>query len=108
MKDIGKLIHFLEIKVTYSKQDIIISWKKYVLVLLQETTKLGCKPASILVEQNQRVSVNDESIKVDNVHYKRLVEKLIYLTHIRPNLIYIISVVSQFMHGPEERHLQVV
>lgn len=53
MKDIGKLIHFLEIKVTYSKQDIIISWKKYVLVLLQETTKLGCKPASVLVEQNQ-------------------------------------------------------
>lgn len=69
--------------------------------------KLGCKPTSVLVEKNQRVSIKDETIKVDNVHYQRLVEKLICLTYIRLNLTYIISVVSQFMQDPEERHLQV-
>jgi len=36
------------------------------------------------------------------------VGKLIYLSHTRPNIAYAVSVVSQFMHDPRERHLQAV
>ncbi|RDX78799.1 Copia protein, partial [Mucuna pruriens] len=32
--------------------------------------------------------------------------KLIYLSHTMPDIAYAISVVSQFMHDPKERHLQ--
>ncbi|RDX62508.1 hypothetical protein CR513_59152, partial [Mucuna pruriens] len=39
---------------------------------------------------------------------KQLVGKLIYLSHTRPNIAYAISVVSQFIHDPKERHLQAV
>lgn len=35
-------------------------------------------------------------------------KKLIYLARIRPNLAYTVNMVSQFMHDPRERHLQVV
>ena len=34
--------------------------------------------------------------------------KLIYLSHTRPNIAYLVSVVSQLMHDPQERHLQAV
>ncbi|RDY07752.1 putative mitochondrial protein, partial [Mucuna pruriens] len=37
---------------------------------------------------------------------KKLVGKLIYLSHTRPDIAYVFSVVSQFMHDPRERHLQ--
>lgn len=40
--------------------------------------------------------------------YQRLVGKLIYLSHTRPDIAYAVSVVSQFMHSPKEVHLQAV
>jgi len=38
----------------------------------------------------------------------RLVEKLIYLFFTRPNIAYTITMVSQCMHDPRERHMQEV
>ena len=40
--------------------------------------------------------------------YQRLVGKLIYLAHTRPDIAYSVSVISQFMHDPKEAHLQAV
>ena len=40
--------------------------------------------------------------------YQRLVGKLIYLSHTRPDIAYAISVVSQFMHRLSEDHMDVV
>nr|GEU29321.1 ribonuclease H-like domain-containing protein [Tanacetum cinerariifolium] len=38
--------------------------------------------------------------------YQKLVEKLIYLTHTRPNISYVVHVLSQFMHAPLQLHLK--
>ena len=96
MKDLGKLKYFLGIEVAYSNEGIFISQRKYILDLLKETGKLGCKPASVPIEQNHKLSIEEESAKVDKMQYQRLVGKLIYLAHTRPNLAYAVSVVSQF------------
>ncbi|RDX96694.1 hypothetical protein CR513_20602, partial [Mucuna pruriens] len=48
----------------------------------------------------------EESPIIEKSQYQRLVEKLIYLSHTRPDIAYVVSVVSQFMHDPKERHLQ--
>ena len=45
---------------------------------------------------------------MEKTQYQRLVGKLIYLSHTRPDIAYAVSVVSQFMHDPRERHLQTV
>lgn len=37
-----------------------------------------------------------------------MVDKLIYLPHTRPDIIFLVSVVSQFMHSLYEEHLKVV
>ncbi|CAL8113480.1 unnamed protein product [Prunus armeniaca] len=41
----------------------------------------------------------------DKERYQRLVGKLIYLVHTRPDIAYAVSVVSQFMHSPSEDHM---
>lgn len=40
--------------------------------------------------------------------YQRLVGRLIYLSHTRPDIAYAVSVVNQFMHAPSEEHLHAV
>ena len=44
IKELGKLKYFLGIEVAHSRHGIFISQQKYVLDLLIETGKLGCKP----------------------------------------------------------------
>lgn len=100
MKDLGKLKYFLGMEVAYSKQGIFISQKKYVLDLLKETGKLGCKPTRVPIEQNHRIGSDEESPRVDKAQYQRLEGELIYLSHTRPDIAYSVSVVNQFMHDP--------
>ena len=38
--------------------------------------------------------------------YQHLVGRLIYPSHTKPNIAYVMSVISQFMHGPKKVHLQ--
>ena len=108
MKDLGKLKYFLGIEVAYSKQGIFISQRKYILDLLKETGKLGCKATGVPIEQNHRIGSDEESPKVDKGLYQRLVGRLIYLAHTRLDLAYAVSVVSQFLHDPRVRHMQAV
>ncbi|RDX81424.1 Copia protein, partial [Mucuna pruriens] len=88
--------------VAYSKQGIFISQRKYVLDLLKEKRKLGCKTLGVPIKQNHGVGW-EESPTIEKSQYQRLVEKLIYLSHTRPYIAYAVSMINQFMHDPRER-----
>jgi hypothetical protein len=47
-------------------------------------------------------------IPANNERYKKLVGKLIYLSHTCLDIAYAVSIVSQFMHCPSEEHIDVV
>ncbi|MCQ7416388.1 Ty1/Copia family ribonuclease HI, partial [Salmonella enterica] len=80
----------------------------YVLDLLEETGLLGCKAAETPFEPNLKLQVAKvEEIK-DKERYQRLVGRLIYLSHTRPDIAYAVSMVSQFMHAPGPTHFEAV
>lgn len=108
IKELGKLKYFLGIEVAHSQQGIFISQQKYVLDLLKETGKLGCKPVETPIEFNHKLGDDPQDITVDKHSYQRLVGRLIYLSHTRPDIAYAVSVVSQFMHNPKASHLTAV
>ncbi|RVX05719.1 Retrovirus-related Pol polyprotein from transposon RE1 [Vitis vinifera] len=74
--------------------------------LLKETGKLACKPISMPIDPNHRLREAKEDVAVDREMYQHLVGRLISLSHIRPDIAYVVSVISQFMHNPKEVHLQ--
>ena len=49
------------------------------------------------IEKNHRIWNDEENPKVEKTQYQRLVGKLIYLSHTRPDIAYAISVLSQSM-----------
>jgi hypothetical protein len=60
----------------------------------------GCKPISIPLEQNVKLSANEGNLVEDTTVYRCIVESLIYMTIPKLNLSYVVGVVSQFMQTP--------
>ncbi|GAB2281827.1 hypothetical protein Dimus_039497 [Dionaea muscipula] len=108
MKDLGQLKYFLGIEVARSPQGIVLSQRKYVLDLLAETRMLDCKPSITPIEVNHKLGVYANQVPADKERYQRLVGRLIYLSHTRPDVAYAVSVVSQFMQAPSRDHMDAV
>lgn len=95
-------------EVARSKKGTAISQRKYVLDLLKKKGLLGCKPATTPMDTNQKLEKSEKDIPIDKARYQKLVGKLIYLAHTRPDIAFAVRVVSQFMHCPTEEHLKAV
>jgi len=80
-------------EVARSNKGIVVSQRKYVFDLLQETGMSGCKPADTPMDQSAKLWEKVDT-PVDTGRYQRLVGKLIYLANTRPDIAFSVSVVS--------------
>ncbi|KAH9764942.1 retrovirus-related pol polyprotein from transposon RE1 [Citrus sinensis] len=108
MKDLDALKYFLGIEVSRSKGGIFLSQRKYALDLLHETGMTACQPIDTPIEEGLKFCITSDQVPVDKGRYQRLIGRLMYLSHTRPDLAYALSVVSQFMHNPGEQHMKAV
>ncbi|XP_021897967.1 putative invertase inhibitor [Carica papaya] len=106
MKDLGTLRYFLELEIARNDTGITLCQRKYALDLLTETGYLGCKPSSTPMEPNLKISKDDGEPLCDITSYRRLIEKLLYLTVTRPYICYSVNRLSQFLAAPRTSHLQ--
>ncbi|RVW82938.1 Retrovirus-related Pol polyprotein from transposon RE2 [Vitis vinifera] len=82
--------------------------RKYALDLLQETGMSVCQPVNKPIEEGLKLCIEPNQVSTDKRRYQRLVGRLMYLAHTRPDLAYALSVVSQYMHNPGEQHMNAV
>ena len=87
------------------RKEFFISQQKYVTNLFKETGKLAYRPTSTLIYPNHKLGEAEEDAMVDREMDQRLIGRLIYLSHTRPNIAHVMSVISQFMHSLKEVHL---
>jgi hypothetical protein len=59
---------------------------------------VDCKPRETPIDLKHILDNDEEGVTTDKGQYQRLVGKLIYSAHTRPDIAYTVSVVSQFMH----------
>jgi len=107
VKDLGQLRYFLGIEVARSSKGIVLSQRKYILDLLNNMGMIGCRAAATPIDQNHKITV-DSGEPVDRDRYQRLVGRLLYLCHTRPDIAFAVSVVSRYMHDPRSEHLEAV
>ncbi|GJR81208.1 uncharacterized mitochondrial protein-like protein [Tanacetum coccineum] len=89
-------------------QGVCLSQRKYCIELLAEYGLFACKPymtptESILVVTDKPLHKKDKVLS-NITKYQKLIGKLIYLTHTRPDISYFIHCLSQFMHSPLQSH----
>ena len=69
---------------------------------------LGCKPVDTPLDLASKIEMEKEVPMADKGRYQRLVGKLIYLSHTRPDIGFAVSMVSRFMNSPTEKHMEAV
>ena len=79
-KDMGRPKYFLRIKVEHQKYSVLLSQRKYVLDLIEETGFLAPMEANVNLWFDDRHTLDDPG------RYKRLIGKLIYLMVTRPDI----------------------
>ena len=104
VKKLGALKYFLGIEVAQSSSGYLMTQKKYILDLLNETKLLQGKANSTPIETNHKLTLRKDDITVEIGSYQRLIGKLLYLSHTQPEISYFVNVLTQFMHSPHKSH----
>ncbi|CAL1400060.1 unnamed protein product [Linum trigynum] len=105
IKDLGPLKYFLGIEVARSKKGIILNQRKYVLDILADTGFQATRPCSSPIEQNHQLGRTASPPAPDPAAFCRLVGRLLYLTVTRPDITYVVNLLSQAVHAPTQDHL---
>ncbi|CAL1386830.1 unnamed protein product [Linum trigynum] len=108
LKELGNLAYFLGLEVHRSSLGIHIGQRKYVMDLLEEAQMDTCTPCATLMEQNLKLRQTEGEALSDGSLYRSIVGSLIYLTHTRPDISYVVQVVSQYMSAPRTTHWSAV
>ncbi|XP_019228021.1 PREDICTED: uncharacterized protein LOC109209247 [Nicotiana attenuata] len=108
MKDLGNLHYFLGIQAVRTSHSLHLSQQKYISDLFLKFHMHTCKPVRTPIASRTSISLMDGELLSDPSEYRSMVGAFQYLTMTRPDIAYVVNVVSQFMHAPRTTHMHCV
>ena len=84
MKDLEDMCYFLGIEVIRTPEGIWLSQRQYVLDMLSKYGMASCKPISVPLDQNGKVSADASYVLEDAIEYMKIVGSMIYVTISNP------------------------
>nr|GEU79006.1 hypothetical protein [Tanacetum cinerariifolium] len=105
---IFELTFFLGLQVKKKKDGTFISLDKYVAKILKKFGFTEVKTASTPMK-TQKPLLKDEDGKEVNAHmYRSMIGSLMYLTSLRPDIIFVVCACARYQVNPKVSHLYVV
>lgn len=104
ISDLGNLSYFLRVEVSQDEKGVFISQKKYTLDLLRQYNMHNCRAAPTPMCTNTKLQIIDGSGDTEAGRYICLIGKLIYLTHTRSDISFVVGVLSRYMNKPSKIH----
>lgn len=108
MSDLGLLTYYLGIEVKQYKGGITLKQEAYAKNLLSKTKMKDCNPTRAPMEHKLKLRQNGEGDWVNPTEYRSIVGALRYLTHTRPDITFVVGIVSRYMEKPTSQHLQAI
>lgn len=108
MSDLGLLSHSLGLEFLFQPKGILVTQRQYIREMFDEFSLASCKSVPTPMHEKLKLTRDMEAPFANATRYQRMVGKLIFLTLIRIDIAYAVSVVSRCMTRPQEPHAQAV
>jgi hypothetical protein len=105
MKDLGLMHYFLGLEVWQSLEKIFLNQGKYAVEILKRFDMLECKSMNTPMETKLKLMVDTSSELIDVMMYRRIIGSLMNLTNTRPDICFVVNILSQFLVEPRRVHL---
>lgn len=99
--------YFLGLEIFRETHRMIVSQRKFILDLLDEYNCNHLPLVSSPLDPSCKLSAESSELPKDPTSYRRILGKLNYLTHTRPDLSFTVHHLSQFMQQPRTAHFSV-
>ncbi|GKA85219.1 putative ribonuclease H-like domain-containing protein [Tanacetum coccineum] len=108
MSSMGELTFFLGLQVKQKKDGIFISQDKYVTEILKKSGFTNVKTASTPMKTQTLLLKDEDSEEVDVHLYRLMIGSLMYLTSLRPDIIFAVCACVRYQVNPKILHLHAV
>lgn len=108
MTDLGKMKYFLGVEVIQDEVGIFINQRKYAEEILVKFGMENCNSVKNPIVPGHKLSKDGGGVEVNSTMFKQIVGSLRYLTVTRPDLVYVVNLVSRYMESPTELHMLAV
>ncbi|XP_050919433.1 uncharacterized mitochondrial protein AtMg00810-like [Lathyrus oleraceus] len=102
--DLVKMTYFLRMEFMYYEKGVFLHQRKYELELLMRFELLSCKVVVTPAETDHKLDFDSKMDDVDVTTFKLLVGSLRYLCNTRPDICYVVGMISRFMSKPKWSH----
>ncbi|GJS42662.1 putative ribonuclease H-like domain-containing protein [Tanacetum coccineum] len=108
MSSMGELTFFLGLQVQQKKGGIFISQDKYVVKILKKFRFIKVKTASTPIETQKPLLKDEDGEEVDVHMYRSMIGSLMYLTSLRPDIMFVVCACARYQVNPKVSHLHAV
>uniref|UniRef100_A0A0A9CUY6 Reverse transcriptase Ty1/copia-type domain-containing protein n=1 Tax=Arundo donax TaxID=35708 RepID=A0A0A9CUY6_ARUDO len=104
MSDLGPLRYFLGIEVSSTHEGFFLSQEKYIQDLFDRASLTDQRTVETPMELNVHHRATDGEPLSDPTRYCHIVGSLVYLGVTRPDILYSVHILSQFVSAPTQLH----
>ncbi|GKE61778.1 putative ribonuclease H-like domain-containing protein, partial [Tanacetum coccineum] len=108
MSSMGELTFFLGLQVTHKDDEIFIGQDKYVDEILKKFGFLTMKTVSTPMGTSKPLMKDENAEDVDVHLYRSMIGSLMYLTSLRPDIMFAVCACARFQFTPKVSHLHAV
>nr|GFA14417.1 uncharacterized mitochondrial protein AtMg00810-like [Tanacetum cinerariifolium] len=108
MSSMGELTLFLGLQVKQKKDGIFISQDKYVATILKKFRFTEVKNVSTPLETQKPLLKDEDGEEVDVHMYRSMIGSLMYLTSLRPGIMFAVCACARYQVNPKVSHLYAV